>query len=128
MAEIEIISMNICILLCIVFFFEKRTQIPIAPNMIKTDKKAKLLSIVVVACSATESVNGSWDTNNGLTELRYLNPGRPTWPLNKTPMPEMIMPIKRKKAFRSFVASLLNFFMISAMITNNVGKSNANPA
>ena len=78
MAEIAIISMNICTFLCIVIFFEKRNQIPIAPNIMKIDKNAKLLSIVVVACSATESVNGSWDTNNGLTELRYLNPGRPT--------------------------------------------------
>ena len=89
---------RLSILISIVFF-EKRNQIPIRAKIMKTERKMNELSISVVWCSDTESVNGSKDVRNGLIALRYLNPGKLTIPLLRIPAIEPIMDIRTAKQF-----------------------------
>ena len=113
--------MRLSILRSIVFL-EKRNHIPIIAKIMKTDTKANEVSILVVICSDTESVNGSKLVRNGLTALRYLNPGRLTIPLLRIPTTEMIMDIRTIEQFLICFDSLLNFLIISHIITYIVGK------
>lgn len=53
-------------------FFLNKNQIPIAPNIIRTEWNWKDCLIFKVSCSETESVNASDVVNNGLIALRYL--------------------------------------------------------
>ena len=64
-----------------IVFLEKRNHIPIIEKIMKTETKMYDVDRSVVICSDTESVSGSKLVRNGLTALRYLNPGRLTNPL-----------------------------------------------
>ena len=50
----------------------KINHIPTPAKIIKTDKKKNDCAVVVVACSATESTNGSDVVKNGFNAFRYL--------------------------------------------------------
>ncbi len=60
---------------CDLSLFCKMNQIPIPAKIIRIDENQKDCPIVVVACSATESTNGSWVVRKGFTALRYLKVG-----------------------------------------------------
>ena len=82
-----------------IVFLEKRNQIPIIAKIMKTDTKMYDVTRLVVICSDTESVSGSKLVRNGLTALRYLNPGKLTSPLLITPITEIIVEIRIIKQF-----------------------------
>ena len=110
-----------------IVFLEKRNHIQISEKIMKTERKMNEVSISVVWCSDTESVNGSKDERNGLTALRYLNPGRLTIPLPRMPTTEPIMDIRTMAQFLIWFDWLLNFLMISHMITYRVANPTINP-
>ena len=112
----------------LIVFREKRNQIPITANIIKTDKNVKDKDKLVVVCSATESVRLSWVVKKGFTALRYLNVGNPTTPEFKIPIPDAINAINTMTELRIFVRSLLNFITIPEIIMKIVGRRIANPA
>ena len=112
----------------LIVFREKRNQIPITANIIKTDKNVKDKDKLVVVCSATESVRLSWVTKKGFTALRYLNEGNPIIPKLEIPIPDAAKEISRIIQLRIFVRSLLNFIIIPDSITKIVGRRIANPA
>ena len=112
----------------LIVFLEKRNQIPITANIIKTDKNVKDKDKLVVVCSATESVRLSWDVKKGFIALRYLNVGNPTTPEFKIPIPDPTNAINTMKELRIFVRSLLNFITIPEIIMKIVGRRIANPA
>ena len=127
-----IILMKIAKILISVFrlivFREKRNQIPITANIIKTDKNENDKDKLVVVCSATESVKLSWEVRNGFTALRYLNDGSPTILEFKIPIPDAINAISTMAELRIFARSLLNFITIPEIIMKTVGRRIANPA
>ena len=84
--------------------------------------------MLVVKCSATESVKLSWLVKKGFTALRYLNEGNPTRPELEIPIPDRINDIKTIMQLRIFVRSLLNFITIPEIITKIVGRRIASPA
>ena len=112
----------------LVIFLEKRNQIPINPNTINTDKNPKEVVRVVVISSATESVKASCLVRNGLAALRYLNLGNSIIPVEKIPIVAIIMEPRNARQFRKCVDSLLNFLMISQIITKPVEKAMRTPA
>ena len=112
----------------LIVFREKRNQIPITANIMKTDKNVKDKDKLVVVCSATESVRLSWLVKKGFTALRYLNVGNPTTPEFKIPIPDAINPINIMTELRIFARSLLNFITIPEIIMKIVGRRIANPA
>ena len=92
------------------------------------DKNVNDTPISVVICSATESVKASWLVKKGFTALRYLKDGKEINPLEKIPIPEIMIDIKRKKQFLNFLDSLLNFLIISERMTKSVGSKMIIPA
>ena len=101
---------------------------PIAANIIKTDKNVNDNDKLVVVCSATESVRLSWAVKNGFTALRYLNDGNPTKLEFKIPIPDAMNAISTITELRIFVLWLLNFITIPEIIMKIVGSKIANPA
>ena len=112
----------------LIVFLEKINHIPITANIRKTDKNVNDNVMLVVRCSATESVRLSWAVKKGFTALRYLKEGKPTIPEPEIPMPDTINEIKTIAQLRIFVRSLLNFITIPEIIMKIVGKRIANPA
>ena len=112
----------------LIVFLEKRNQIPITANIIKTDKNVNDNDKLVVVCSATESVRLSCADRNGFTALRYLNEGNPTMLEFKIPIPDAINAINIIAELRIFIRSLLNFITIPEIIIKIVGRRIANPA
>ena len=112
----------------LIVFLEKRNHIPIIANIRKTDKNVNDNVMLVVVCSATESVKLSWEVKKGLTALRYLNEGNPIAPEFKMPTPDAINENKTIAQLRIFVRSLLNFITIPEIIMKTVGRRIANPA
>ena len=112
----------------LIVFLEKRNHIPITANIRKTDKNVNDSVMLVVICSATESVKLSWAVKKGFTALRYLKEGNPIMPELKIPTPDTIKEIRIIMQLRIFVRSLLNFIIIPEIITKIVGRRIANPA
>ena len=94
----------------------------------KTDTKMYEVLRDVVMCSDTESVNGSRLVRKGFIALRYLNPGRATIPLAKTPIIEIIIDVRNMEQFRICLDSLLNFLINSHTITKTVERPIRSPA
>ena len=112
----------------LIVFLEKRNHIPITANIRKTDKNVNDSDMLVVVCSATESVKLSCAVKNGFTALRYLNEGRLIIPEFKIAIPDITNEINTKAELRIFVRSLLNFVIIPEIIMKIVGRRIANPA
>ena len=112
----------------LIVFLEKRNQIPITANIMKTDKNVNDKDKLVVVCSATESVRLSCAVRNGFTALRYLNDGNPIKLEFEIPMPDAINATNIITELRIFVRSLLNFITIPEIIMKIVGRRIANPA
>ena len=112
----------------LIVFLEKINHIPITANIRKTDKNVNDNVMLVVICSATESVNVSWVVRKGFTALRYLNDGAPTAPELEIPIPDTTNEIKIIIQLRIFVRWLLNFITIPEIIMKIVGRRIANPA
>ena len=94
----------------------------------KTDTKMYDVLRDVVMCSDTESVSGSRLVRKGFIALRYLNPGRVTIPLAKTPIIEIIIDVRNMEQFRMCLDSLLNFLINSHTITKTVERPTRSPA
>ena len=111
-----------------IVFLENRNHIPIIPNIMKTDTKTYDVLRDVVMCSDTESVSESRLVRKGFIALRYLNPGRPTIPLAKTPIIEIIIDMRNMEQFRMCLDSLLNFLINSHTTTKTVERPTRSPA
>ena len=111
-----------------IVFLEKRNHIPIIPNIMKIDTKMYDVLRDVVMCSDTESVSGSRLVRKGFIALRYLNPGRPTIPLAKTPIIAIIIDVRNMEQFRMCLDSLLNFLINSHTTTKTVERPTRSPA
>tara|TARA_B100000530_G_C15690207_1_gene381730 strand:- start:8 stop:505 length:498 start_codon:yes stop_codon:yes gene_type:complete len=124
--------MNIAKILISVFklivFLEKRNQIPITAKIRNTERNVNDNDILVVICSATESVKESCSVRKGFTALRYLKDGNGTMPVLEIPMPDITNDAKTKIQLRIFVFSLLNFIINPDIITKIVGRRIASPA
>ena len=112
-------------------FEDKRNQTPSAEKINKMEWKKKDNWILVVWCSATESVKGSTVVKNGLSALRYLKLGN-----GKEPNSSFIVtkkdPIRRIEInkinpFLILCSSLLIFWINIHSTKNIVGIINENP-
>ena len=84
------------------------------------------MSIVVVACSDTESVSVSAVIKNGFAALRYLNEGKPITPEETIAIPAIMAPPKSARLFRNWVL-LLIFLIRTHAIRNAVHPIRKNP-
>ena len=84
------------------------------------------MSMVVVACSDTESVNMSVVIKKGFAALRYLNDGRLITPEDATAIPAIIAPPKSTRQLRNwfFLTILL---IVTQAIRNAVHQIKKNP-
>ena len=112
----------------LIVFLEKRNHIPITANIRKSDKNVNDSVMLVVRCSATESVKLSWEVKKGFTAFRYLKEGSPIMPEFAIPMHDATNETKTIAQLRIFVRSLLNFTTIPEIIIKIVGRRIANPA
>ena len=65
------------------------------------------MSMVVVACSDTESVSMSVVVKKGFAALRYLNDGRPITPEEIIAIPAIIAPPKSARPLRNWALLIL---------------------
>ena len=75
------------------------------------------MSVVVVACSDTESVSMSVVIKNGFAALRYLNAGKLIMPEDDIAIPAIIAPPKSARPLRNW--ALLNTLLIITHATRN---------
>ena len=76
------------------------------------------MSMVVVACSDTESVSESIVIKNGFAALRYLNDGKPIMPEEIIAIPAIMAPPKSARLLRNW--ALLIVFLIITHATRNI--------
>ena len=105
----------------------KINQTPIPANTIRIDKNWKEISVVVVKCSETESVNGSRASKNGFIAFRYLNAGSGVIFEKINAKPPTIDTPKKMIEFRSWFSVELIFLIKQQIIKKIVGKINATP-
>ena len=83
------------------------------------------MSIVVVACSDTESVSESIVIKNGFAALRYLNDGKPIMPEETIAIPAIMAPPKSARPLRSW--ALLILLIIIHATRNALHPTRKNP-
>jgi len=98
-------------------FFWKRNHAPSPAKTIKIEKKKNEMSVVVVACSDTESVSTSVVMKKGFAALRYLNDGKVITPEEIIAIPAIIAPPKSARLLRNW--SLLIILLIITHATRN---------
>ena len=76
------------------------------------------MSMVVVACSDTESVSMSVVIKKGFAALRYLNDGKLITPEEVIAIPAIITPPKSKRPLRNW--ALLTILLIILNATRNI--------
>ena len=81
--------------------------------------------VVVVACSAIESVSMSVVIKNGFAALRYLNDGKVITPEDTITIPVIIAPPKSARPLRNW--ALLIFLTATHVTRNTVHPSRKNP-
>ena len=111
------IAISPCILKERFTFFWKSNHAPIPAKIIKIEKKKNEMSMVVVACSDTESVSMSVVIKKGFAALRYLNDGTLITPEDATAIPAIIVPPKSTRPLRNW--ALLNTLLIIIHATRN---------
>ena len=89
------------------------------------EKKKNEISMVVVACSDTESVSISVVIKNGFAELRYLNAGKSIMLEETIVIPAILVPPHNTRPLRSWF--LPNFLIITHTIRNAVQPIRKNP-
>ena len=97
--------------------FWKSNHAPIPAKTIKIEKKKNEISMVVVACSDTESVSMSVVIKKGFAALRYLNDGKLSTPEETIAIPAIIAPPKSARLVRNW--ALLNILLIITHATRN---------
>ena len=97
--------------------FWKSNHAPIPAKTIKTEKKKNEISMVVVACSDTESVSMSVVIKKGFAALRYLNDGKLSTPEETIAIPAIIAPPKSARLIRNW--ALLNILLLMIHATRN---------
>ena len=111
------VDISPCILKERFTFFWKSNHAPIPAKIIKIEKKKNEMSIVVVACSDTESVSMSVVIKKGFAALRYLNDGRLIAPEDITAIPAITVPPRSARPLRN--CALLNVRLIIIHTTRN---------
>ena len=97
--------------------FWKSNHAPSPAKIIKIEKKKNEISMVVVACSDTESVSMSVVIKKGFAALRYLNDGKLSTPEETIAIPAIIAPPKSARLVRNW--ALLNILLIITHATRN---------
>ena len=113
-------------------FLDKINQTPSPEKIIRIEWKKKDWIKVVVACSATESVNGSTVIKNGLIAFRYLKEGKgkvfdSLFRINRND-PIIIIENNKIRVFLSFCSFLLIFWINILLVRNIVGIISERPA
>ena len=111
-------------------FLDKINQAPSAENINKVEWKRNEFWILVVACSATESVKGSRVVKNGLSALRYLKLGRgkvDSSLITSKEDPTIIIEMSKINPFLILFLSLLIFWTNIQDTKNIVGIINKIP-
>ena len=99
-------------------FFWKSSHAPRPAKTIKIEKKKNEMSMVVVACSDTESVSMSVVIKKGFAALRYLNDGKLDDGKEEIiAIPAIIAPPKSARPLRNW--SLLIILLIITHTTRN---------
>ena len=83
------------------------------------------MSMVVVACSDTESVSISVVIKNGFAALRYLNDGKPIMPEETIAIPAIMAPPKSARPLRNLALPIL--LIITHATRNALHPSRKNP-
>ena len=83
-------------------FFWKSNHAPSPAKTIKIEKKKNEISMVVVACSDTESVSISVVIKNGFAALRYLYDGKLIMPAESSAIPAIMAPPKSARPLRNW--------------------------
>ena len=97
--------------------FWKSNHAPIPAKTIKIEKKKNEMSMVVVACSDTESISESVVIKKGFAALRYLNDGKLITPEEAIAIPAIIAPPKSARPLRNWAP--LNILLIMTHATRN---------
>ena len=97
--------------------FWKSNHAPIPAKTIKIEKKKNEISMVVVACSDTESVSMSVVIKKGFAALRYLNDGKLIIPEEAIAIPAITAPPKSARLPRN--CAFFNIFLIMIHATRN---------
>ena len=98
--------------------FWKSSHAPSPAKIIKTEKKKNEISVVVVACSDTESVSVLVVIKKGFAALRYLNVGKLIRPEEIIAIPAIMTPPKSARLLRNW--ALLIVFLIITHATRNI--------
>ena len=107
-------------------FFWKSNHAPIPAKTIKIEKKKNEISMVVVACSDTESISMSVVMKKGFAALRYLNAGKLIMPEDDIAIPAIIAPPKSAMPLRNwFLPNIL--LIMTHPIRNAVHPIRKNP-
>ena len=97
--------------------FWKSNHAPTPAKTIKIEKKKNEISMVVDACSDTESVSMSVVIKKGFAALRYLNDGKLIMPEEAIAIPAIIAPPKSARPLRNW--ALPNILLIMTHATRN---------
>ena len=98
--------------------FWNSSHAPSPAKIIKIEKKKNEISVVVVACSDTESVSESVVVKKGFAALRYLNVGKLIKPEDTITIPAIMTPPKSARLLRNWL--LLIVFLIITHATRNI--------